>query len=71
MKTLDNKLYKEGLTLVERNGDKLQNDYFLKLLQFITNMTMIAFCELNEDLIVNRYKAFKTGNMDEYMSLVT
>ena len=23
MKTLDNKLYKEGLTLVERNGDKL------------------------------------------------
>jgi len=23
MKTLDNKLYKEGLTLVERNGDTL------------------------------------------------
>ena len=71
MKTLESKLQKEELTLVERDGSKLSNNYFLKLLQFITNMTTIAFYELNEDLIVNRYKAFNTGNIEQYMNLVT
>ena len=71
MKTLEGKLQKEELTLVERDGSKLSNNYFLKLLQFITNMTTIAFYELNEDLIVNRYKAFNTGNIEQYMNLVT